>query len=104
MVTVATTTTTTTKEKQSKDMKKATKIQFTQKTPMVQPTASVFSQVLEEITKTGNQTRKTVRERNINIKCLYDKCKSLPMFATQTVVILPEEELGTTSLSLPNWA
>jgi hypothetical protein len=64
----------------------------------------VFSQVLAEITKTGNQTKKTVKEKNTSFKWFCDKCKSLTMFATQAVVILPEAESGTTPPPLPDWA
>lgn len=71
---------------------------------MEKPRARVFSQVLAEITKTGNETRKTVREKNTSFKCFCDKCISLPKFATQTVVILPKVQSRTMSPSLPDWA
>jgi len=71
---------------------------------MRKPRARAFSQVQAEITKTGNQTRKTVREKNTSFERSCDKRKSLPMFATRTAVISPEVELGTTSPSLPDRA
>jgi hypothetical protein len=71
---------------------------------MGKPSARMFGHVLADITKTGNQTMKTVREKNTSFKCFCIKCKTLPAFTTQTVVILPEVGSGTTSPSLPKKA
>jgi hypothetical protein len=54
--------------------------------------------------KDSKSNKEHCKGKNTRYKCFCDECKSLPMVATQTVVILSEAQLGTTSLSLPDWA
>jgi hypothetical protein len=62
IITVALTTTTiTTKKKEQDGKKNGTVIKFTGKSPMGQPRATVFSQIQEESTNTGNH-RQEIRQ------------------------------------------
>ena len=107
IVTAATTaaaTNTTTKKKNRTDMKKANKIKCKQKTPNGKTNSKGVQSGIGRNHKDRQSNKEDCKRKNTSFKCFCDKCKSLPMFATRTVVILPDVESGTTSLSLPDWA
>jgi hypothetical protein len=103
IVTVATTTTTK-KEEQNKDMKKANKIKCKQKTPNGKTKSKGVQSGTGKNHKDRQSNKEDCKRKYTSFKCFCDKCKSLPMFAIQIVVILPEAESGTSSPSPPEWA